>query len=49
MSETAVQTPKRERVPLNGVDVPSLFATINVVKENPTLAMFQFRTKLRWL
>ena len=49
MPETAVQTPKRERVPLNGVDVPSLFATINVVKENPPLAKFQFRTKHRWL
>ena len=49
MSETAVQTPKRERVPLNGVDVPSLFATINVVRENPPLAKFQFRTKHRWL
>jgi uncharacterized OsmC-like protein len=49
MAETAVQTPKRERVPLNGVDVPNLFATINVVKENPPLAKFQFRTKHRWL
>jgi uncharacterized OsmC-like protein len=49
MAETAVQTPKRERKPLNGVDVPNLFATINVVKENPPLAKFQFRTKHRWL
>jgi uncharacterized OsmC-like protein len=49
MAETAVQTPKRERVPLNGVDVPNLFATINVVRENPPLAKFQFRTKHRWL
>jgi uncharacterized OsmC-like protein len=49
MPETAVQTPKRERVPLNGVDVPNLFATINVVKENPPLAKFQFRTRHRWL
>jgi uncharacterized OsmC-like protein len=49
MAETAVQTPKRERTPLNGVDVPNLFATINVVRENPPLAKFQFRTKHRWL
>lgn len=49
MAETAVQTPKRERVPLNGVDVPNLFATINVVKENPPLAKFQFRSRHRWL
>jgi uncharacterized OsmC-like protein len=49
MPETAVQTPQRERVALNGVDVPNLFATINVVKENPPLAKFQFRTKHRWL
>ena len=49
MADTAVQTPKRERVPLNGVDVPNLFATVNVVKENPPLAKFQFRTKHQWL
>jgi uncharacterized OsmC-like protein len=49
MAETAVQTPKRERKPLNGVDVPTLFATVNVVKENPPLAKFQFRTKHRWV
>jgi uncharacterized OsmC-like protein len=49
MPETAVETPKRERKPLNGVDVPNLFATINVVKENPPLAKFQFRSKHRWL
>lgn len=49
MAEIAVQTPKRERVPLNGVDVPNLFATINVVKENPPLAKFQFRSRHRWL
>jgi uncharacterized OsmC-like protein len=49
MAETAVETPKRERKPLNGVDVPTLFATVNVVKENPPLAKFQFRTKHRWL
>jgi uncharacterized OsmC-like protein len=49
MPETAVQTPKRERRPLNGVNVPNLFATIDVVRDNPPLAKFQFRTRHRWL
>jgi uncharacterized OsmC-like protein len=40
---------KRERVPLNGVDVPTLFATINAVKEQPQLAKFTFRASNRWL
>jgi uncharacterized OsmC-like protein len=47
MSEVAVQTPTRP--PLNGVDTPTLFATINAVKANPPLAKFQFRSKHRWL
>lgn len=49
MADTAVATAKRERRPLNGVDTPNLFATINVVKDNPPLAKFQFRTSHRWL
>ena len=49
MSQTAVQETTRARGPLNGVDTPSLFATINVVKENPPLAKFQFRAKNRWV
>jgi uncharacterized OsmC-like protein len=39
----------RERVPLNGVDTPKLFATINVVKAQPELAKFQFRATNRWV
>jgi uncharacterized OsmC-like protein len=49
MSQTAVQETKKERGPLNGVDTPNLFATINVVKDNPPLAKFQFRVKNRWV
>ena len=49
MSQTAVQEPKKERGPLNGVDTPNLFATINVVKNNPALAKFQFRAKNKWV
>src|SRR5262249_1530081 len=39
----------RERVPLNGVDTPKLFATINVVKAQPELAKFQFRATNQWV
>ena len=39
----------RTRGPLNGVDTPTLFATINAVKTQPELARFQFRATNRWL
>ncbi len=39
----------RERVPLNGVDTPTLLATINVVKGQPDLAAFRFRATNRWV
>jgi hypothetical protein len=48
MQATVVAT-KRERTPLNGVDTPTLFATINAVKGMPELAKFQFRASNRWL
>ena len=47
MSQAAQQT--RERVPMNGVDTPTLFATINVVRDQPALAKFQFRATNRWV
>jgi len=47
MSQTAVA--KRETTPRNGVDTPTLFATINAVKEQPELAKFNFRASNRWL
>lgn len=40
---------KRERMPLNGVDTPALFATIDAVREQPGLAQFTFRAKNRWV
>lgn len=40
---------KRTKVPLNGVDTPTLFATIAAVREQPALAQFQFRASSRWL
>ena len=49
MSQTAVQEPVKARGPLNGVNTPNLFATINAVKANPPLAKFQFRAKNRWV
>ena len=39
----------RERKPLNGVDTPTLFATLNAVKAQPELARFQFRASNRWI
>jgi len=37
------------RPPLNGVDTPTLFATLDAVKANPDLAKFQFRATNRWV
>lgn len=34
---------------LNGVDVPTLFATLDAVKGQRELATFQFRAKSRWV
>lgn len=41
--------PRREKRAMNGVDVPTLFATINAVGEQPELAKFQFRASNRWV
>jgi uncharacterized OsmC-like protein len=38
----------RSTVPLNGVDTPTLFATLDAVKAQPELAKFQFRATNRW-
>jgi uncharacterized OsmC-like protein len=47
MEERGTMT--KERQPLNGVDVPTLFATINAVRQQPELAKFQFRVSNRWV
>jgi uncharacterized OsmC-like protein len=44
----AVQTTKY-RGPLNGVDTPRLFATLDAVKGQPDLAKFQFRVSNHWI
>jgi uncharacterized OsmC-like protein len=41
-------TMKQPRKPLNGVDTPTLFATLDAVKAQPELAKFQFRAVNRW-
>ena len=48
MQSQTVESSK-PRVPLNGVDTPTLFATINAVGNQPELARFQFRATNRWL
>lgn len=40
---------RRKKAPMNGVDTPTLFATIDAVKGQPELAKFQFRASSRWL
>lgn len=47
MSQNTMEQP-RTRGPLNGVDVPALFATIDAVDNQKELARFQFRAKNRW-
>jgi uncharacterized OsmC-like protein len=42
-------SPRKPRVPLNGVNTPGLFATIDVVRNQPQLAEFQFRAKGDWV
>ena len=42
------QTAVKPRPPLNGVDTPNLFATINLVGQQPELAKFQFRASNSW-
>lgn len=44
----AVET-KKDRGPRNGVDTPTLFATLDAVKAQPELAKFQFRASNRWV
>ena len=46
--ETKVET-KKDRSPRNGVDTPTLFATLDALKGQPELAKFQFRVSNRWV
>ena len=42
-------TTTTEPMARNGVDVPNLFGTINVVRNQPDLAQFRFRATNRWV
>lgn len=44
MSQMTAARPAR-----NGVDVPTLFATLDVVRDTPAAAQFQFRATNRWV
>jgi uncharacterized OsmC-like protein len=46
---STTQSARRPIVPLNGVDTPTLFATLDAVKAQPELGQFQFRASNRWL
>jgi len=49
-STVTAATPSARPVPVprNGVDVPTLFATLGAVKAQPELAKFRFRASNRW-
>ena len=47
MAETRAKQ-MRKPEPLNGVDTPTLFATLDAVKARPELAKFKFRATNRW-
>jgi uncharacterized OsmC-like protein len=49
MAEAVADNKSRERVPMNGVDTPTLFATINAVKGQPELAKFRFTATNTWM
>jgi uncharacterized OsmC-like protein len=48
MTQTAT-TITRTAIARNGVDTPTLFATLDAVKAQRELAKFQFRAKNRWI
>ncbi len=45
MTDTTTTAP----TPRNGVDVPTLFATLDAVKASPDIAAFQFRASNTWI
>jgi uncharacterized OsmC-like protein len=49
MTATSAKKTSRTPVPMNGVNTPTLLATINAVGGQPELGAFQFRASSRWL
>jgi uncharacterized OsmC-like protein len=47
-STTRAAKQTRKPMPLNGVDTPTLFATLDAVRNQPELAQFQFRATNHW-
>lgn len=45
---TETTTARRPKARLNGVDTPTLFGTLDVVKSKPELAKFEFRARNCW-
>jgi uncharacterized OsmC-like protein len=45
---TTEPKPRRAPMPMNGVDTPTLFATLDAVRAQPALARFQFRATNHW-
>ena len=43
------ETERPTRTARNGVDVPTLFATLDAVKASPAIADFQFRAANTWI
>ena len=48
MTTTTSPKPRREPVPMNGVDTPALFATLSAVGAQPELAQFTWRATNTW-
>ena len=49
MPEVTAPATRAPREPRNGVDTPTLLATLNAVKATPSLAKFRFRASNRWV
>ena len=49
MTDTMTPVARPPKAPLNGVNTPTLMATLAAVKAQPALAKFQFRARNRWV
>jgi uncharacterized OsmC-like protein len=49
MADTLSPAAPAAKPPLNGVNTPTLLATLGAVKDQPSLAKFQFRATNRWI
>jgi uncharacterized OsmC-like protein len=49
MPDTMTPVARAPKAPLNGVNTPTLMATLDIVKTQPALGRFQFRARNRWV